>query len=264
MSKLTVVLDPGHKNSYNAGVVKGYYEGNTVWQIALYLQKELQKYKDVEVLLTKNRIGDNPSAYARGEYAARLTDRDKVVFLSLHTNAIQTNADKTYGTVVFRSLYKPDNQDLGQKLAVAVAEIMKAETKITYSRGCLAWESKTYPGYDYHSVTRGMVLNANNTAGAIKSAIDYGYIIEHAFHTNETECKVLMKDSVLQKLAAAETKVLVDYFKLKLIQTEPQPTPQPTKKIYRVQVGAFTNKANAEALQKQLAIKGFQGFIVEA
>lgn len=45
---------------------------------------------------------------------------------------------------------------------------------------------------------------------------------------------------------------------------EPQPQPQPaTKTLYRVQVGAYAQKENAEKMLKQVKEAGFNGFIVK-
>lgn len=47
-------------------------------------------------------------------------------------------------------------------------------------------------------------------------------------------------------------------------QSQPEPQPEPVNNTwYKVQVGAFRKKENAENLLKQLKDKGFTGFIVE-
>ena len=41
--KLLVVIDPGHTgNTYNAGVVKGYYESKAVYDLSLYEKTALE------------------------------------------------------------------------------------------------------------------------------------------------------------------------------------------------------------------------------
>lgn len=45
--------------------------------------------------------------------------------------------------------------------------------------------------------------------------------------------------------------------------TNTQPSPTPSNKIYKVQVGAFTIKENAEKLKKELEAKGYDPIIVE-
>ena len=47
-------------------------------------------------------------------------------------------------------------------------------------------------------------------------------------------------------------------------QVQPEPSqPEQSNKLYRVQVGAFRNKANAENMVKDLKSKGYDAFIVE-
>lgn len=45
------------------------------------------------------------------------------------------------------------------------------------------------------------------------------------------------------------------------MNVKPEPQPQPSKKLYRVQVGAFKNKANSDRLAKELKAKGYDVII---
>ena len=56
--KLLVVIDPGHTgNTYNAGVVKGYYEIKAVYDLSLYEKSALEK-RGIDVILTRERNRD--------------------------------------------------------------------------------------------------------------------------------------------------------------------------------------------------------------
>jgi len=83
------------------------------------------------------------------------------------------------------------------------------------------------------------------------------HIIEHGFHTNTAVAKWLMSDANLKKLAEAEAKVLAEHFGVKK-QTSASGT------IYRVQVGAYSKKANADAMLAKLKKAGFDGYITTA
>lgn len=242
--KTAFIIDAGHVAKYNKGVVNGYYEGNAMWELSGYLVNELLKYKDIDVIKTRKSISDNKNAYARGQEAAETTGYDELVYLTLHSNAMSNNSS-TCGTVVFRSLYKPNNQKLGEMLAKAVADVMRPVTKNTYSRGCLSWDDPKYPNYDYHVNTRGYMLNANSFETAKKTNVTYGYIIEHGFHSNVAECRFMMNSENLKKIARAEADTLAKYFGLKLKEepkppvSKPEPTPIPpqTVKTYTVKRG---------------------------
>ena len=63
----------------------------------------------------------------------------------------------------------------------------------------------------------------------------------------------LLKDSNLDKMAKAEADVIADYFGVKKTAD--------TGVLYRVQVGAYSVKANADAMLAKLKKAGFDGFI---
>ena len=66
---MKICLDSGHYKNYNQGAVKSYYEGNVMWEITKLQKKYLEEYKDVEVVLTRSNINDNPTLTTRGSKA---------------------------------------------------------------------------------------------------------------------------------------------------------------------------------------------------
>ena len=210
MSKVTIVIDPGHTKNYNKGVNSGYYEGNAVYKLAQYLKEELESGTDqVNVILTKSSLEENPELYARGQVAVK---NNAIVFLSLHSNAIgdATKYEKAYGVSVYRSLFLPDSEDLGRKLADAVVEVMAPITGVTYSRGVLTREGNA--SKDYYGVIRGAVNSVSSVAQAAKYPVKHAFIIEHGFHTNSKECAFLAGDDNLKKIAKAEADVIKEHF----------------------------------------------------
>jgi N-acetylmuramoyl-L-alanine amidase len=86
-------------------------------------------------------------------------------------------------------------------------------------------------------------------------------LVECGFMTNEKEASLLKSDAYREVVAQALVRAIVDHFKL--VAAIPQPAPQPAAKtVYKVQVGAFASRDNAEALQKSLKDKGFDAVIV--
>ena len=87
MKKKRICLDPGHYGTkYNAGVVSGYYESITVWNLTQY-EKEYLERMGIEVLVTRKNINENPDLTARGKMAEGCD-----LFVSNHTNACATEA----------------------------------------------------------------------------------------------------------------------------------------------------------------------------
>lgn len=190
-------LDPGHNKDYNAGCIRGYFEGNKVFRLANMLKEELEKFDGVEVVMTKDTVEANPGLDARGKTAV---NNGSKVFVSLHSDADSTG--EAHGVTVIRSLKLPNSDYLGNKLGNKVASIMG--TNYRYG-DCM---TRVYPNTrdtDYYGVIR----------AAVGGNVEYIFIIEHGFHSNYANCSFLNDDNNLRKLAVGEAEVYAEYFGLK-------------------------------------------------
>lgn len=90
-------------------------------------------------------------------------------------------------------------------------------------------------------------------------------LMEHAFMTNKDDLKLLLNDDFRRKCAEVSIRAACDYFgmEFKPLKTETPIPQQPSNKFYRVQVGYFGVKENAERLAKELQSKGYQTIIKE-
>lgn len=208
MANLTVVIDPGHYAKYNKGVAPGYYEGDMVWKLSQFL-KEALTADGVNVILTRSSSTADLALYDRGQTAVKAGAQ---VFLSMHSNAIGDSSryEQAYGVSVYRSEYLPNSEDLGNKLADAIVDVMRPVTGVTYSRGVLIRLGSS--GADYYGVIRGAVSGAKSTAAADNGPVKHAFIIEHGFHTNSRECAFLNDDDNLRKIAQAEADVIKAHF----------------------------------------------------
>ncbi len=235
-----VTLDPGHNHLSNVSPTnKRNIKGVQMWKLAGYLAAALKDY-GIEVETTRPNIEDNPMPLeTRGKLAAQ---NGSDLFISLHSNAPGKRRDGTYdisinGTYVYYSLTDEDNKELADKLGEVIAAKMGHKF-----RGSLIKEfSEERSDWDYFGVIRGAARNGCTAA----------FLIEHGFHTNTKDLSFLMSDSNLLELAQAEAKVIADHFGV-------------TKKLYRVQIGAFSNKQNAELYKKKAEADGYKAFVVEA
>lgn len=82
---------------------------------------------------------------------------------------------------------------------------------------------------------------------------------EGAFVDNKKDIEDWNDDAELKKLGIAYAEAAAEFLKLEKKVATPAAT---TGKIYRVQVGAYGVKANAEAMQKKLKAAGFDAVIV--
>lgn len=89
--------------------------------------------------------------------------------------------------------------------------------------------------------------------------------IEVAFHDNPAEAQWIIDHK--KDIAEAIVKGLCNYFGMKYIAPSEEPEnpsePVSTGILYRVQVGAYSVKANAERMKRALEKDGYDAFIVE-
>lgn len=92
----------------------------------------------------------------------------------------------------------------------------------------------------------------------VRETVMPAVLLELGFMDSKTDVPVILTEAYADKCAGAIVKVLAERGKL-----EKKPAPAATSgKLYRVQVGAYSVKANAEAMQKKLQAVGFDAIIV--
>ena len=224
-----ICIDPGHGEFGNPYPQRpGYYEGTQMYKLAQYQKEELEKYSDVEVILTRKTITDDPSLDARGKMAAGCD-----LFYSDHSNAADSsgNWSSARGVDIYGSNRKPA-ENLCNQLGAAIAAAMGNNFRGTFYRDYQTGRtySEPQPGMlDYYGVIRSAV------ATSCKAAI----IVEHGFHTNELDSAFLINDDDLRKMAKAEVEVLARYYGLGSSSggETPAPDPTPSGDTYTVQTG---------------------------
>ncbi len=213
-SDVLVVIDPGHSAYYNAGCVEGYYEGNQMLTLAQY-EKAALEASGFDVIITRT-ASENPGLYDRGQMAVRNSaGYSAVVFMSNHTNAYGVYNPDASGVSAYTSPYlSAANKQLINKLLEAMAAEMNKTTGNTYVRGIDARLAEN--GTDYYGVIRGSLSSATSVAQAAAGPVQYSFILEHGFHTNQNECAYLASDANLKALAQAKAKVFAEFFDSKL------------------------------------------------
>ena len=105
-------------------------------------------------------------------------------------------------------------------------------------------------------------LNAsgNDYFGFIRQTKMPAVLVECAFVDNKADVKIIDTATEQKKMGEAIAKGVLKTLGIadKVIEEETTAT----DKIYRVQVGAFKNKENAQAMQKKLKKAGFDSVIV--
>ena len=145
----------------------------------------------------------------------------------IHTNACNGNVA---GTRIFAS----DMSNEGYKASKAVFDVLAPITPGTSE------SVSAYPAlYEIRKTTA------------------YCVYVEAEFHDVSKIAKWIIENVVV--IGEAIAKGICNYFGVKYVAPKSEPE---TDKIYRVQVGAYKVKANAEAMKKKLEADGYEAFIV--
>lgn len=221
-----ICIDPGHGGA-DPGAIgpSGLKEKDVNLAVGLKLAELLKPIAEVKLTRTK-------------DIAVSLKDRAQIAnsfkcdyFISVHTNSF---TDRKVGGVETWA-YAPGGN--GEKLAKAVqAELVKAT------------------GF----ANRGVKFNSK--FAVLRDTKAPAILTETGFISNPDEEKLLKTDAFREKIARAIAQGVAKQLGKKL----PEPKPAPAGKLYRVQVGAYSVRANAEAQLAKAKKAGFtDAFITE-
>ena len=226
-----VYIGVGHGGSDPGAVANGFKEKDLNLAIALACQDELARHG---VLVKISRTKDeNDTTSAK---AAECNQFTPDVAVDIHNNA--GGGD---GAEVFYSVYGGTGKVLAENI---LSEVVKIGQN---SRG--AKTRKNSSGGDYYGWIR------NTKAPAV--------IVECAFVDNKTDIQIIDTNAEQIAMGVAIAKGILKTLGVAYKAQEAPVKTETTGKIYRVQVGAYAVKANAEAMQQKLKAAGYDAIIVE-
>ena len=220
---MKVFIGVGHGGSDPGAVANNTKEKDLNLSIALACRDELVRH-GVSVKMSRTKDENDPLSDEIKECNAYGPD----LAVDIHNNA--GGGD---GAEVFHHHGGGKGKTLAENI---LAEIVKIGQN---SRG--AKIRKNSQGKDYY--------------GFIRSTTCPAVIVECAFVDNATDLKILATEGEREKMGQAIAKGI-----LKTLGVEIQGE---KASLYRVQVGAYLIKANAEAMQKKIKAVGFDAFIVK-
>lgn len=97
--------------------------------------------------------------------------------------------------------------------------------------------------------------------GFIRETKAPAVIVECAFVDNAKDIQIIDTDAECKAMGIAIAKGILK--SLGIAWVAPKPVEQPSGKLYRCQVGAYSIRSNAENMQKKLKAAGFDAIIVE-
>ncbi|MED4359482.1 N-acetylmuramoyl-L-alanine amidase [Geobacillus stearothermophilus] len=225
-----IVLDAGHGGQDSGAVGNGLKEKDLTLAIVKHIGRMLGEYEGVEVHYTRT----DDRFLELSERAAIANKLKADYFISVHINAGGGTGFESY-------IYN------GQVSSATIAyqnvihqEIMKAIGNVT-DRG------KKRANY--------AVLRLTNMPAILT---------ENLFIDNPNDAAKLKSEQFLQQIAYGHVIGLEKAFGLKKkakqqVQSQPRAS---DKKLYRVQVGAFSDRKKAERLAEELKKKGYPAIIV--
>ena len=220
---MKVFLSAGHGGSDPGAVANDTKEKDLNLSIALACREELERH-GVSVKMSRTKDEDDPLSEEIRECNAYSPD----LAVSIHNNA--GGGD---GAEAFYHYGGGKSKTLAENI---LAEVVKVGQN---SRG--AKIRKNSNGKDYY--------------GFIRETSCPAVIVECAFVDNASDLKILATEGKRQAMGVAIAKGIVKSLGVE-IQAE-------RSTLYRVQVGAYLVKANAEAMQKKIKAVGFDAFIVK-
>ena len=114
--------------------------------------------------------------------------------------------------------------------------------------------------------SRGAKTRKNSSGGDyygwIRSTKAPAVIVECAFLDNKKDIQIIDTKAEQIAFGVAIARGILKTLGIAYKAEEAPEKAEPTGKIYRVQVGAYSVKANAEAMQKKLKAAGFDAIIV--
>ena len=221
-----VFLGVGHGGEDSGAVANGVKEKDVNLQIALILGDELKRHGvDVQYSRTTD-INEQLN-----DKINRCNAFSPDLALDIHNNA---------GGGDGAEIYHHYGGGVGKTLAENIlSEMVKAGQN---SRG--AKVRKNSNGRDYFAFIRDTACPA--------------VIVECAFLDNEKDVLSVLSQAARKNIAVAICKGILLTLGIAYVEIKPEP-----KKLYRVQVGAYSVKENAVAMQKKLKNAGFDAIIKE-
>lgn len=217
-----VFLGVGHGGKDPGAVANEFRESDLNLNIALVCRDELERH-GVTVLMSRTKDENDDINEEISECNAFKPDL---------AGDIHNNAGGGDGAEVLHSIVGGKGKELAQAILDEIVSIGQN------SRGIKT--IKNSKGTDYY--------------GFLRSTSCPAVIVECAFVDNRKDIEIIDTPEEQKKMGIAIAKGF-----LKCLGIEYK---KPTTKLYRVQVGAYSQKPNAEAMLKKLKADGYDAFIV--
>lgn len=234
-----IALDAGHgMNTPGKRCLKSLDKNETrEWalnsRVANYVESYLKEYEGYELMRVDDRTGRTDVALSTRTKKANDWKAD--IYLSIHHNA-GINGGSGGGITVYRY---PNSSKMTKAMQKRLYDLLIKHTGLKGNRASPLGEA------NFH------VLRETKMAAVL---------IENGFMDSRTDVPIILSDVHARKTAQGIVEFLVEHFKLKK-KPKPKPTPPKNDGYFRVVVGSYREKENAERRVKELEKAGFESFI---
>lgn len=231
-----VFIGVGHGGSDPGAVANGQKEKDLNLAISLACRDELARH-GVTVGMSRTNDENDPLADEIKECNAFAPD---------YAVEIHNNAGGGDGVEIYHHFGGGKGKTLAQNILNEIVTIGQN------SRGLKT--KKNSSGKDYF--------------GWIRQTVAPACLVECAFMDNETDIAIIDTAAEQKQMGVAIAKGVLKTLGIGWIAPKPEPAVKPApddikaKKLYRVQVGAYSDPKNAEAMLNKLKAAGFDGIII--
>jgi N-acetylmuramoyl-L-alanine amidase len=226
---ILIYLDAGHGGKDGGASSNGIKEKDIVLTICKKIQAKLDSYQNVNVAMSR----DSDVFLSLDERTIKANTMNADVLVSVHCNSSTEPSARGFES------YRYTNANIG---TTAFQNVMHQEI-IRLIGGNISDRGKKQANFH-------MLRESKMKA----------ILTENLFVSNSADADLLKNDSFLDKIAQGHVNGLEKFLGLKKIDDAPQPTPVGNK-LWKVQVGAFEDKENAEELAKDLSKQGYRPFV---
>lgn len=226
---ILIYLDAGHGGKDGGASSNDIKEKDIVLKLVKKMQSLLKNYEGVQVATTR----ETDIFLTLDERTQKANKLNADVLLSIHCNSATSISAKGFESYIYPN---------SGSSTVAMQNTIHAEIIRAIGSGIDDRGKKTA---NFHMLRESKMK---------------AILTENLFVSNSGDANKLKDDSFLDKLAQGHVNGLEKMFGLKRIENQ-NPPPKADEKLYRVQVGAFTEKENAEALASDLRKQGYRPFV---
>jgi N-acetylmuramoyl-L-alanine amidase len=223
-----IYIDAGHGGKDFGAIGNDLRERDVVLDIALRIKEGLSIYKDTHILLSREK--DKFLTLDERTNEANFWRAD--ILISIHNNSFKEKTSKGFESFIYSGNVSSGTIAFQNVLHDEIMREIGAEV-----------EDRGKKRANFH-----MLRESNMKA----------VLTENLFLSNPSDANLLKTPNFRQKIANGHTLGVVKFLGLQAIE---QPKEKPTReKLYKVQVGAFSKKENADDLVRELRAKDFRPF----